>query len=118
MFGPAVQEKSIPLIYQEVACSEEEGNNTVELVLQAACEYKLGYEGVAILELISHMAYNLAYNKLRTEEQLGYIISSGARKSAGGTWLLSTVVQSSVAEPSVLEDRMEFWLACFIPSRA
>jgi hypothetical protein len=113
MFGPVVKDKSIPLIYQELAYSEEEENNAVELVLQASCDYELGYEGVAILELVSHMAYNSAYNKLRTEEQLGYIVSSGARKSAGGAWVLSTVVQSSVAEPSVLEDRMEAWLVSF-----
>jgi secreted Zn-dependent insulinase-like peptidase len=106
-------DKSIPLVYQDVAYSESEENNAVELVLQAGCDHELGYEGVAILELISHMAYNSAFNKLRTEEQLGYIVSSGSRKSAGGSWALSTVVQSSVAEPSVLEERIEAWLVSF-----
>lgn len=112
IFGP-IADKSIPLIYQDVAYSESEENNAVELVLQAGCDYELGYEGVAILELISHMAYNSAFNKLRTEEQLGYIVSSGSRKSAGGSWALSTVVQSSIAEPSVLEERVEAWLVFF-----
>ena len=43
----------------------------MELNLQVGSEYQLGYEGVAMLELIGHMAYNSAYNQLRTKEQLG-----------------------------------------------
>lgn len=108
-----IENRSTPLVYQELAYSPSEENNAVELVLQAGCDWEMGYEGVAILELISHMAYNSAYNQLRTVEQLGYLVSSSTRKSAGGSWALSTVVQSSVMEPSKLEERMEAWLQQF-----
>lgn len=113
IFGPTDESRSTPLVYQELAFSESEENNAVEFILQAGCDFELGYEGVAILELIAHMAYNSAFNQLRTIEQLGYIVSSFARKSAGGSWALSTVVQSSVAEPTKLEERIEAWLAQF-----
>lgn len=114
IFGPNTDSsRSTPLVYQELAYSESEENNAVELVLQAGCDLELGYEGVAILELIAHMAYNSAFHQLRTVEQLGYIVSAFARKSAGGSWALSTVVQSSVAEPTKLEERMEAWLELF-----
>ena len=113
IFGPHVAEKSIPLVYQELAFGESEENNAVEVVLQAGCEFDLGYEGVAILDLISHIAYTSAYNRLRTELQLGYIVSAFARKSSGGSWGLSIVVQSSTGEPDALEEQIEAWLVQF-----
>jgi insulysin len=113
MFGADVSTRSIPLIYQELAYTATEENNAVEFVIQAGCEMDLGFEGVAILDLISHMAYNSAFSMLRTKEQLGYIVSAHARRTAGGVWGMSIVVQSSVALPEVLEERCEAWLAVF-----
>jgi secreted Zn-dependent insulinase-like peptidase len=87
--------------------------NAVEIIIQAGCEFDLGYEGMAILDLITHIAYNSAFTQLRTKEQLGYIVSAFARKTAGSTWGMSIVVQSSTALPSVLEERCEAWLRLF-----
>lgn len=112
IFGDTVH-RGIPLVVQEMAFSENEENNAIEFVLQADCEANMGYRGVAIMELISHLAYNSAYNQLRTKEQLGYIVSAHGRKSTGGSWGLSIVVQSSVATPSLLEERSENWLTIF-----
>lgn len=113
IFGESVVDKTSPIVYQEVAYSESEENNAIELTLQAGCDFNLGYEGVAIIDLLSHMAYTSAYNQLRTKEQLGYIVSSYVRKSTGGAWALSVVVQSSVSTPIVLEERCEAWLKLF-----
>ncbi len=71
IFGDEVGERPIPIIVEDVAQSESEENNAVEIVLQAGAEHELGYEGIALLEVISQMAYNSAYNQLRTKEQLG-----------------------------------------------
>jgi insulysin len=71
------------------------------------------HKGIAVLDLIAHMAYNSAYNMLRTQQQLGYIVSASARKTAGGGWGMSVVVQSSVALPEVLEERIEDWIVAF-----
>jgi len=113
IFGPAVKDQLVPLVYQELAFTETEENNAVEIILQAGSELELGYEGMVLIDLISHMAYNSAFDMLRTKEQLGYIVSSHARKTAGGGWGLSVVVQSSSALPEKLEERCEEWLAVF-----
>ena len=113
IFGPSVANTTSSLVYQDVAYSESEENNAVELILQAGCDFTLGYEGIAIIDLLSHMAYSSAYNQLRTKEQLGYIVSAYVRKSTGGSWGLSVVVQSSVSTPIFLEERCEAWLTLF-----
>jgi insulysin len=113
IFGREVEERKIPLVYSELAYTETEENNAVELIFQAGSELDLGYEGIAILDLFSHIAYNSAFNQLRTKEQLGYIVSTFARKTAGSTWGLSVVVQSNVALPEKLEERCEAWLEQF-----
>lgn len=113
IFGPEIKDMPVPLVYQELAYSESEENNAVEYILQAGCELDLGYEGLAVLDLICHMAYNSAFGMLRTKEQLGYIVSAHARKNAGGAWGMSITVQSSVALPEKLEERCEAWLKVY-----
>jgi insulysin len=113
ILGPEAASRKSPAVYQDLAFSDTEENNAVELILQAGCELELDYEGLAILDLITHIAYNSAFSMLRTKEQLGYIVSAQARKTAGGGWGMSVVVQSSVALPEVLEDRIEAWLEVY-----
>lgn len=113
IFGPGVESETFPVKYQELAGSDSEENNAVELTLQAGSEAVLGYEGVAVLDLIAHMAYNSAYNQLRTKEQLGYIVSAFTRKVAGGSWGISVVVQSSSMSPIKLEERIQEWFKVF-----
>jgi len=143
IFGKEVGARPFPLVYQDIAYSDSEENNagtyscvedqycgdiysaclslitfllscsSVEVILQVGSELELGYEGVAILDLITHMAYNSAYAVLRTKEQLGYIVSAFSRKTAGSTWGFSIVVQGNVALPDVLEERCEAWLKTF-----
>jgi len=113
IFGPKISNRPVPLVYQELAFSDTEENNAVEYILQAGSEFHLGYEGLAILDLITHMAYNSAFSMLRTKEQLGYIVSAHARKTTGGGWGMSIVVQSSVALPDKLEERCEAWLKVY-----
>lgn len=113
IFGREITTKTIPVKYQELAFSQSEENNAVEVTLQAGCDSTLTYEGIGILDLITNMAYNSAYNQLRTKEQLGYIVSAYTRKTSGGVWGLNIVVQSSSASPKVLEERIEDWLKLF-----
>ncbi|KAI2497496.1 hypothetical protein MHU86_16998 [Fragilaria crotonensis] len=113
IFGSESASRIAPVVYQEVVFSESEENNALELSLQAGCDHELGYEGVAVLDMISHLAYNSAFSQLRTKEQLGYVVSAFVRKVAGGAWSLAVVIQSSVAMPSVLEERSQAWLTSF-----
>lgn len=113
VFGNGVESNSIPIKYQEIAASASEENNAIELTLQSGCDVGLGHEGIATMDLLSQLAYNSAYNQLRTKEQLGYIVSAFTRKLSGGSWGLSIVVQSSTVAPVVLEERVEEWLKAF-----
>ncbi len=71
IFGPEIGD--IPLVIEEVAQSESEENHAVEMIIQVGAEHELGFEGVAIVELIAQMAYTSAYDQLRTKEQLGML---------------------------------------------
>ena len=113
VFGPDIANNTIPVKYQELASSASEENNAVEVTWQVGCDETLGYEGVGILDLLSHLAYNSAYNQLRTQEQLGYIVSAYTRKTTGAAWGFTVVVQSSNASPEKLEERIEAWVETF-----
>lgn len=113
IFGASDSGDWIPVKYQELAYSASEENSAVELTLQAGSDLNLGYEGIGILDLIGHLAYSSAYNQLRTREQLGYIVSVYTRKTAGGAWGLTVVVQSSSKGPKYLEERIEAWFRTF-----
>jgi len=113
IFGSKIGNELIPVKYQELSSSPSEENNAVEMTFQFGSDSSLGYEGIGILDLIGHLAYSSAYNQLRTKEQLGYIVSVYTRKTAGGTWGLTVVVQSSTKSPKYLEERIEAWLETF-----
>ena len=113
IFGAATEVSEIPIIFEAVAHSEDEENNSVELMMMTASSYELGFEGLAIQELIGSMAYNSAFNQLRTKEQLGYIVSAFNKKIAGGGNAFSIVVQSSNTLPPVLEERCLRWVEQF-----
>jgi hypothetical protein len=84
------------------------------LVLQAGIEFELDDEGLAIFDLIAHIAYNSAFLQLRTKEQLGYIVSLHPKKNCW--WFMGHVnrgTECSVALPEVLETRCESWLELF-----
>jgi insulysin len=113
IFGSGISGELVPIKFQELAHSSSEENNAVEMTFQAGSDLSLGYEGVGILDLISHMAYNSAFNQLRTKEQLGYIVSASTRTTAGSSWGLTVIVQSSSASPKTLEERIEAWMKVF-----
>lgn len=71
IFGVQTENTAASLVLQEVACSETEENSSVEYILQTGSQHEMGFEGVALLELIGSIAYNSAFNELRTKQQLG-----------------------------------------------
>ena len=103
----------VPLICEALAHSESEENNSVELMMQTASNHELGYQGLAIQELISSIAYNSAFNQLRTKEQLGYIVSAFTKKIAGGGNAFCVLVQSSSTTPPNIEDSCIKWIEQF-----
>lgn len=113
IFGAPTEISEVPVVYEAVAHSEDEENNSVELMMQTASSNELGFEGLAIQELIGSMAYNSAFNQLRTKEQLGYIVSAFTKKINGGGNAFSVVVQSSNTLPHTLEERCLRWVEQF-----
>lgn len=113
IYGPQVADLATPTKIEQVVYSAEEENNAIQLILQAGSEHELGYEGIATNELLSYVAYNSAYDTLRTKEQLGYIVSAFTRKTAGGANAFAVLVQSSSTLPAKLEERCEAWLTQF-----
>ena len=113
IFGAPTESSEVPIVYEAVAHSEDEENSSVELMMQTASSYELGFEGLAIQELIGSMAYNSAFNQLRTKEQLGYIVSAFVKKITGGGNAFCVVVQSSNTLPPVLEERCLRWVEQF-----
>jgi insulysin len=113
IFGDSVGSNEVPLVYEGLAHSESEENNAVDLMLQTGSSFELGFEGLAIQELIASMGYNSAFNQLRTKEQLGYIVAAVVKKSTGGGNGLHVIVQSSSTLPPALEERCLRWVEQF-----
>lgn len=61
-----------------------------------------------LLELVSQMINESCYNQLRTQEQLGYIVFSGVRRSNGAQGL--RVIVQSDRHPQYLDQRIESYL--------
>ena len=113
IFGSPTEASEVSIVTEAVAHSESEENNAVELFIQTASSYELGYEGLAIQEVIGSMAYNSAFNQLRTKEQLGYIVSAFVKKSTGGGNAFCVLVQSSNTLPPAIEERCLRWVEQF-----
>ncbi|CAM9195383.1 unnamed protein product [Phaeothamnion confervicola] len=69
----------------------------------------------AELDFIAHVGSSSAFQRLRTEEGLGYVVSCFPRRGPPPTGVLglSVIVQSPNHSPSYLEGRVEAWLAAF-----
>jgi len=113
IFGNRIENTTIPIVLQEVAYSETEENNCVEFIIQTGSQHEMGVEGVALLNLISHIAETSAFDQLRTKEQLGYIVSASMKVTGGGGLGFAVIVQSSSTVPPIIEERIEKWLVKF-----
>jgi insulysin len=66
------------------------------------------------VELLAEVLEQLFYNSLRTQQQLGYIVSASLQKREG-IRLINFVVQSSVADGAELRRRVEAFLRDEVP---
>ncbi|MCP4489108.1 MAG: hypothetical protein GY820_17615, partial [Gammaproteobacteria bacterium] len=80
-------------------------NSAVELLLQTGVEND---RENGVLELLAQILSEPAYDTLRTKEQLGYIVFSGARRS-NGTQGIRVIVQGD-KDPRFAERRIEAFL--------
>lgn len=74
--------------------------------------YQIGLEELhlsANLEVLAQICQEPAFDALRTREQLGYIVWSGAR-SVYGVMGFRFIIQSSAKDPAYLDSRIEAFL--------
>ncbi|KAI5632332.1 peptidase M16 domain-containing protein [Phthorimaea operculella] len=105
------------LLYREVELEKgtsylRETENNVHKSSCASVYYACGvreHNNNVLLELLAHTLHEPCFNVLRTQEQLGYIVFSGIRRS-NGVQGLRVIVQSD-RHPHYLETRIEAFLA-------
>ncbi len=88
----------------------EVDNSALVMELQAAPRTP---ENLAILQILSTALEPLAYNELRTNQQLGYIVNAGVTNTED-TLGLVFMIQSGVYGPAELEQRARAFLQKFL----
>ncbi|CAF0762387.1 unnamed protein product [Adineta steineri] len=66
--------------------------HAIEIYLQC---FEETLENNALLDLFCHFFHEPCFDQLRTKEQLGYVVSSGACRSLGGVQGFAVIVQSA-----------------------
>eukprot|EP00512_Aurantiochytrium_limacinum_P014203 CAMPEP_0171572964 /NCGR_PEP_ID=MMETSP0961-20121227/4470_1 /TAXON_ID=87120 /ORGANISM="Aurantiochytrium limacinum, Strain ATCCMYA-1381" /LENGTH=1056 /DNA_ID=CAMNT_0012127979 /DNA_START=31 /DNA_END=3198 /DNA_ORIENTATION=- len=101
-------DEGVEALYMQATRDTENVNSAVEVIYQIGA---INDDPVteAALRIFGHIAQEPCFNRLRTEEQLGYIVFCGLRFDSGVA-ALRVIVQSSRADPFVLDERIEsFW---------
>lgn len=98
-----------PLELHGVASNPDESNSAIEVFFQVG-EPCLRDE--ALLLTLSQVASKDAFNVLRTQRQLGYVVQCGVRSVARSRGL-AVLIQSAVRPPPELEAEIESWVRSF-----
>ena len=89
--------------------NEEEKNSAILTDYQYKTDTA---EDFASLKMFLHLLSVPCFDTLRTKEQLGYIVWSGTDK-VRGMWYTRIIIQSAVADPIKLDERIELFLKDF-----
>jgi len=97
--------------YDLAADNPAQENSCTKVIYQVG-ELSIDTRRDAALSLICHVAGNSAYQRLRTEEQLGYIVTAAPWicQHVGG---LTVIVQGNRLPPHEADERIEAWLTSF-----
>ena len=90
--------------------NEANTNSCVEVILQMGA---LDMETNSTLALFAHLIREPAFNQLRTEEQLGYIVHTSIKTSGDHIKGLLLLIQSDSFNPDHVEERIEIFLDNF-----
>jgi insulysin len=97
-------------LYRFPEFNESNTNSCVEIVYQMGV---LDMTTNAMLAFINHIVREPAFNQLRTEEQLGYIVHTSVKTSGDNIKGLLFLIQSDSFDPIHVESRIETFLANF-----
>ncbi|RMX66733.1 hypothetical protein DD238_003016 [Peronospora effusa] len=99
--------------YQRREWNEANLNSAICTLYQMDCETEESTLFLrARLELFAHIFKEPCFNQLRTQEQLGYLVFSGIT-SMEGVDCFRILIQSDVASPQFLDQRIELFVAHF-----
>lgn len=97
-------------LYRFSEFNEADSNSCVEIHLQLGA---IDMPANAALAMFNHLVREPAFNQLRTEEQLGYIVHTSVKTSGYHIKGLLFLVQSDSFDPIHVEGRIETFLASF-----
>jgi insulysin len=94
-------------LYQFAEFNEANTNSCVAVILQMGI---LDMKSNGMLALFNHLIREPAFNQLRTEEQLGYIVHTSVKTSGDHIKGLLLLIQSDSFNPNHVEERIEIFL--------
>lgn len=106
----ASTDSSTSYLYRFSEFNEANSNSCVEIILQMGV---LDMVTNAKLAFINHLVREPAFNQLRTEEQLGYIVHTSVKTSGDNIKGLLFLIQSDSFDPDHVEGRIENFIANF-----
>ncbi|KAG7381814.1 hypothetical protein PHYPSEUDO_005641 [Phytophthora pseudosyringae] len=99
--------------FQRREWNEANLNSAICTLYQLDCETAGSTMALrARLELFAHIFKEPCFNQLRTQEQLGYLVFSGIMRTEGVDYF-RILIQSDVASPPLLDQRIELFVARF-----
>ncbi|CAJ1955203.1 unnamed protein product [Cylindrotheca closterium] len=97
-------------VYKFAGYNEADTNSCVQILFQMG---PLQIDENASLAFLQHLIREPAFNQLRTEEQLGYIVHTSVKTSGYNIKGLLFLIQSDGFDPPHVESRIERFLANF-----
>lgn len=97
-------------IYRLAEFNDDNTNSCLEVVFQMG---PMDLSANATLSFLHHLMKEPAFNELRTEEQLGYIVHTAVKTSGDNIKGLLILIQSDSFDPIHLDDRVEAFVDRF-----
>lgn len=101
---------STETLYRLRSYNPQEANNAITNVYQFG---PMDLRTNAALSLLNHFIKEPAFNQLRTEEQLGYIIHTGIKTSGDTVKGILILIQGDSFDPIHMDERIETFLVDF-----
>jgi insulysin len=98
-------------LYRFAEFNDANTNSVLQIVLQMGETATMALKDNATLAFLHHLIKEPAFNQLRTEEQLGYIVHTSIKTSGDTVKGLLFLVQSDSHDPIHVEGRVEAFLA-------
>jgi insulysin len=97
-------------VYRLEGMNEQDSNNCVSNYYQMG---EMDVRTNAALSVLHHLLREPAFNQLRTEEQLGYIVHSSVKTNGDNIKGVLILIQGDAQDPIFMNDRIEVFLESF-----